>query len=80
MIEEDGLVLFLICLFVFDLVNITIATEVSVLSYLRKEMKPLFSDMFYVCYIWKERFVLFDFVIFGKRDLFCLISRSFCGH
>ncbi len=23
---------------------------------------------------------LFVFVIIGKRDLFCLISRSFCGH
>ncbi len=30
-------------------------------------MKPLFSDGFV-------------FVIFGKRDLLCLISRSFCGH
>ena len=45
------------------------ATEVSVLSYSRKEMKPLFL-------------IGFMFVTLEKRDFVCfdLFSRSFCGH
>ena len=41
--------------------------RVSVLSYLRKEMKPMFLH----CSM---------FIIIEMKDLFGLISRSFCGH
>ncbi len=51
--------------------------EVSVLSYFRKEMKPLFSDCFYVCHIWKEFCFVWFLAHFVDIRWFLVVSDLF---